>query len=48
MDKNIDIETPVFVLIDEIKNGNMNANDLTDEQLDSLPKEIRKMALDNA
>ena len=48
MNKIIDIETPLFVLIDEVKNGNLTANDLTDEQLDSLPKEVRKIALDNA
>ncbi len=44
----IDIETPLFILIDEIKNGNLTANDLTEEQLESLPKDIKQIAIDNA
>jgi hypothetical protein len=44
----VDVNLPIFVIIDEVKNGNLTANDLTDEQLDSLPKEVRKTAIENA
>ncbi len=45
MKKLIDVELPIFILIDEINNGNITADDLTKEQLNSLPNDIRKKAL---
>jgi|DEB0MinimDraft_6_1074348.scaffolds.fasta_scaffold118561_2 hypothetical protein len=44
----VDVNLPIFVIIDEVKNGNLTANDLTEEQLDSLPKDVRKLAIENA
>jgi hypothetical protein len=48
MEKIIDIEIPLFILIDEIKNGSIDINDLTKEQIDSLPSDIKQIAIDNA
>ena len=48
MDNLVDIETPLFILIDEVKSGNITANDLTEKQLDSLPKDVKQIALNNA
>jgi len=48
MNNLIDIDTPLLVLIDEVKNGNLTSNDLTKEQLDALPNDVKKIALSNA
>jgi len=48
MEKLIDVELPIFILIDEINNGNITADDLTKEQLESLPKDVLKKAIENA
>jgi len=42
------IEMPIFAIIDEINSGNMSADDLTKEQLESLPKDVLKKAIENA
>jgi len=47
MINNVDIETPLFILIDEVKKGSLTKRDLTKEQLKSLPESIRKIAESN-
>jgi hypothetical protein len=48
MKRLVDVNMPLFVLIDEIKNGSIDINDLTEEQIDSLPSDIKQIAIDNA
>lgn len=48
MKRLVDVNMPLFVLIDEIKNGSIDINDLTKEQIDSLPSDIKQIAIDNA
>ena len=43
----VDIEMPLFILIDEIKNGNLKADDITKNQLNSLPPSVREIAESN-
>lgn len=48
MNNIVDIETPNFVIIDEIKNGQISVNDLTDEQFEKLTTSQKKKAIKNA
>lgn len=48
MNNIVDIETPIFVLIDEINNGNLSINELTDDQIKKLSKKEKEKAIKNA
>jgi len=43
MNNKVDISTPLFVLIDEIKRGNLSLSDLTEAQIKSLPKDVLRI-----
>jgi len=48
MKKLVDVELPLFIIIDEINNGKMSINDLTEEQIKQLPKKVKEKAERNA